>query len=121
MYTNTTNFITNYLASQSDRELIDISTSICSFLVSCMIFIKVMDLSACMSSVRTRRAKAKKEKEKAQFEKMRVLFEAMQSNTLDNLSLSTDDEESPAASAGDTRMKMTRKKKKQNLDNTNSV
>ena len=119
MYTNTTNFITNYLASQSDRELIDISTSICSFLISCMIFIKVMDLSACMSSVRDRRAKAKKEKERAQFEKMKVLFEAMQSNTLENLSLSTDDED-PVASS-DSRLKMTRKKKKQNLDNTNSV
>ena len=119
MYTNTTNFITNYLASQSDRELIDISTSICSFLVSCMIFIKIMDLSACMSSVRAKRAKAKRDKERAQFEKMKVLFEAMQNNTLENLSLSTDDE-APAASA-DSRLKMTRKKKKPNIDNTNSV
>jgi len=84
-----------------------------------MIFIKVMDLSACMSSVRNRRAQAKKEKERAQFEKMKVLFEAMQSNTLENLSLSTDDE-APAASA-DSRLKMTRKKKKTIIDNTNSV
>jgi hypothetical protein len=110
---NNTSFITNYLKNSSETELIDLVQSSCSLVVTLMIFVKVFDFSAYFSSVKEHRLKAKKEKEKREFEKMKVLFEAMKNNELDILSLSTDDEEKSAEN--DTRLKMTRKKKKQTL------
>jgi hypothetical protein len=108
---NSTNFITNYLKTNSETELIDLVQSSFSLFVTLMIFVKVFDFSAYFSSVKQHRLKAKKEKEKREFEKMKVLFEAMKNNELDVLSLSTDDDEEKV---DDTRLKMTRKKKKQN-------
>ena len=108
---NNTSFVTNYLKNSSETELIDLVQSSCSLVVTLMIFVKVFDFSAYFSSVKAHRLKAKKEKEKREFEKMKVLFEAMQNNQLDVLSLSTDDDEEKE---DDTRLKMTRKKKKQN-------
>ena len=108
---NNTSFVTNYLKNSSETELIDLVQSSCSLVVTLMIFVKVFDFSAYFSSVKQHRLKAKKEKEKREFEKMKVLFEAMKNNELDVLSLSTDDDEEKV---DDTRLKMTRKKKKQN-------
>jgi len=105
---NNTSFVTNYLKNSSETELIDLVQSSCSLAVTLMIFFKIFDFSSYFSSVKQHRLKVKKEKEKRDFEKMRVLFEAMQNNQLDVLSLSTDDEEKE----DDTRLKMTRKKKK---------
>ena len=107
---NNTSFVTNYLKNSSDTELIDLVQSSCSLIVTLMIFVKVFDFSAYFSSVKAHRLKAKKEKEKREFEKMKVLFEAMKNNELDALSLSTDDDEEKSAE-NDTRLKMTRKKK----------
>jgi len=111
---NNTSFVTNYLKNSSETELIDLVQSSCSLVVTLMIFVKVFDFSAYFSSVKAHRLKAKKEKEKREFEKMKVLFEAMKNNELDVLSLSTDDEEK----VDDNRLKMTRKKKKQNQNQT---
>lgn len=108
---NNTSFVTNYLKNSSETELIDLVQSSCSLVVTLMIFVKVFDFSAYFSSVKAHRLKAKKEKEKREFEKMKVLFEAMKNNELDVLSLSTDDDEEKV---DDTRLKMTRKKKKPN-------
>ena len=108
---NNTSFVTNYLKNSSETELIDLVQSSCSLVVTLMIFVKVFDFSAYFSSVKAHRLKAKKEKEKREFEKMKVLFEAMKNNELDVLSLSTDDDEEKV---DDNRLKMTRKKKKQN-------
>ena len=63
----------------------------------------------CLIDTDAKAPKAKKEKEKREFEKMKVLFEAMKNNELDVLSLSTDDDEEKV---DDNRLKMTRKKKK---------
>jgi len=109
---NNTSFITNYLKNNSETELIDLVQSSCSLVVTLMIFVKVFDFSSYFSSVKAHRLKAKKEKEKREFEKMKVLFEAMKNNELDVLSLSTDDDEEKE---DDNRLKMTRKKKKQTL------
>jgi hypothetical protein len=106
---NNTSFITNYLKNNSETELIDLVQSSCSLVVTLMIFVKVFDFGSYLSSVKEHRLKAKKIKEKREFEKMKVLFEAMKNNELDILSLSTDDEEK--SSENDTRLKMTRKKK----------
>ena len=109
---NNTSFVTNYLKNSSETELIDLVQSSCSLVVTLMIFIKVFDFSAYFSSVKQHRLKIKKEKEKREFDKMKVLFEAMKNNELDVLSLSTDEEEKVDDS---NRLKMTRKKKKQTL------
>ena len=105
---NNTSFVTNYLKNSSETELIDLVQSSCSLVVTLMIFVKVFDFSAYFSSVKAHRLKAKKEKEKREFDKMKVLFEAMKNNELDVLSLSTDEEEKVDDS---NRLKMTRKKK----------
>tara|TARA_R110002153_G_scaffold152820_2_gene304567 strand:- start:771 stop:1118 length:348 start_codon:yes stop_codon:yes gene_type:complete len=109
---NNTSFVTNYLKNSSETELIDLVQSSCSLVVTLMIFVKVFDFSAYFSSVKAHRLKAKKAKEKREFDKMKVLFEAMKNNELDVLSLSTDEEEEKA---DESRLKMTRKKKKQTL------
>ncbi len=106
---NNTNFITNYLKHSSETELINLAQSSCSLAVTLMIFVKVFDFSKFFKSVQQKRLKAKKDKEKRDFDKMKVLFEAMKNNELDVLSLSTDEEKSIE---DDTRLKMTRKKKK---------
>lgn len=105
---NNTSFVTNYLKNSSETELIDLVQSSCSLVVTLMIFVKVFDFSAYFSSVKAHRLKAKKEKEKREFDKMKVLFEAMKNNELDVLSLSTDEEEEKS---NESRLKMTRKKK----------
>ena len=109
---NNTSFVTNYLKNSSETELIDLVQSSCSLVVTLMIFVKVFDFSAYFSSVKEHRLKQKKAKEKREFDKMKVLFEAMKNNELDVLSLSTDEEEKVDDS---NRLKMTRKKKKQTL------
>ena len=108
---NNTSFVTNYLKNSSQTEIIDLVQSSCSLVVTLMIFVKVFDFSAYFSSVKAHRLKAKKEKEKREFDKMKVLFEAMKNNELDVLSLSTDDDDEEKVD--DNRLKMTRKKKKQ--------
>jgi len=108
---NNTSFVTNYLKNSSETELIDLVQSSCSLVVTLMIFVKVFDFSAYFSSVKEHRLKAKKAKEKREFDKMKVLFEAMKNNELDALSLSTDDDYEEKSSENDTRLKMTRKKK----------
>lgn len=113
---NNTSFITNYLKNSSETELIDLVQSSCSLVVTLMIFVKVFDFSAYFSSVKEHRLKQKKLKEKREFDKMKILFEAMKNNELDALSLSTDDEEKSAEN--DTRLKMTRKKKTKTLPET---
>ena len=83
-----------------------------------MIFIKIFDFQAYFSSVKKKRLEIKKNKEKREFEKMKVLFEAMIRDNLDDISLSTDDE----AEEKQEPLRMTRKKKKQNLTaNENAV
>lgn len=115
---NNTNFITNYLQQASNNDIIELVQSSCSLAVSMMIFVKVFDFQAYFSSVKKKRLEIKKQREKREFEKMKVLFEAMKKDNLDDISLSTDDE----AEEKQEPLKMTRKKKKQNLTpNENAV
>ena len=82
---NNTNFITNYLQQASNNDIIELVQSSCSLCVSVMIFIKVFDFQAYFTSVKKKRLQLKKEKEKKEFEKMKVLFEAMKKDNLDDI------------------------------------
>lgn len=116
---NNTNFITNYLQQASNNDIIELVQSSCSLCVSVMIFVKVFDFQAYFSSVKKKRLQLKKEKEKKEFEKMKVLFEAMKKDNLEDISLSTDDE---AEEEKQEPLRITRKKKKQILTpNENAV
>jgi len=118
MNNSTNSFITNYLQTATNNDIIELVQSSCSLCVSILIFIKVFDFQSYMSSVKRKRLEIKKNKEKREFEKMRVLFEAMKQDNLDDISLSTDDEEEKKEEP----LRMTRKKKKQNLTpNENAV
>ena len=115
---NNTNFITNYLQQASNNDIIELVQSSCSLAVSMMIFVKVFDFQAYFSSVKKKRLQIKKEREKREFEKMKILFQAMEKKELDDISLSTDDE---AEEKSQEPLKMTRKKKQKLTQNENAV
>jgi hypothetical protein len=108
MNNSTNSFITNYLQTATNNDIIELVQSSCSLAVSVMIFVKVFDFQAYFSSVKKKRLEIKKNKEKREFEKMKVLFEAMKRDNLDDISLSTEDE---AEVKTEEPLRMTRKKK----------
>ena len=109
MNNTTTNMITNYLAQQSTEGYVDLIQSSFSLVITLAIWYKVMDFPAFFKSVRERRERARKKKEKEEFEKMRVLFEAMKNDELQHLSLETESEDEEKK---DTKLKIARKKQK---------
>jgi len=111
MNNSTTNMITNYLAQQSTEDYINIFQSSFSLCITLCIWYKVMDFPAFFKSVRDKRAKAKKKKEKEEFERLRVLFEAMKKDELEHISLETDESEDDEVKK-DTKLKIARKKQK---------
>lgn len=111
MNNTTTNMITNYLAQQSTEDYINIFQSSFSLCITLCIWFKVMDFPSVFKSVRERRERARKDKEKKEFEKMKVLFEAMKNNELEHLSLE-DDEEEYEEEKNEKRLKITRKKQR---------
>ena len=117
MNNSTNSFITNYLQTATNNDIIELVQSSCSLAVSLMIFIKVFDFQSYMSSVKKKRLELKKQREKREFEKMKVLFEAMKKDNLDDISLSTDDE----AEEKQEPLRMTRKKKQKLTPNENAV
>jgi hypothetical protein len=70
-----------------------------------MIFVKVFDFQ---SYLKKKRLELKKQREKREFEKIKILFQAMEKKELDDISLSTDDE---AEEKTQEPLRMTRKKK----------
>jgi len=110
MNNTTTNMITTYLAKQTTEGYVDLIQSSFSLLITLSIWIKIMDIPQFFKSVKERRERARKKKEKEEFEKMRVLFEAMKNNELEHLSLETD--ESGDEEKKDTKLKIARKKQK---------
>ena len=103
---NNTN--TNWLVKlNSDAELVDLVQSSISLVITIMIFIKVFDFAGLRKSIRDKRAKLKREKEKRDLEMMKKLFQAYQDgNDVSNVSL-TDDEEQKQEGP----MRIARKKK----------
>jgi hypothetical protein len=90
---NSTN--TNWLVKlNSDAELVDLVQSSISLVITIMIFIKVFDFAGLRKSIRDKRAKLKRDKEKRDLEMMKKLFQAYQDgNDVSNVSLTDDEEE----------------------------
>ena len=84
---NSTN--TNWLIKlNSDAELVDLVQSSISLVITIMIFIKVFDFAGLRKSIRDKRAKLKRDKEKRDLEMMKKLFQAYQDgNDVSNVSL----------------------------------
>ena len=104
---NNTN--TNWLVKlNSDAELVDLVQSSISLVITIMIFIKVFDFAGLRKSIRDKRAKLKREKEKRDLEMMKKLFQAYQDgNDVSNVSLTDDEEEKKQKGP----MRIARKKK----------
>ena len=104
---NNTN--TNWLVKlNSDAELVDLVQSSISLVITIMIFIKVFDFAGLRKSIREKRAKLKREKEKRDLEMMKKLFQAYQDgNDVSNVSLTDDEEEKKQEGP----MRIARKKK----------
>lgn len=105
---NSTN--TNWLIKlNSEADMIDLVQSSISLVITIMIFIKVFDFAGLRKSIRDKRAKIKKDKERKDLEMMKRLFQAYQEgNDVSNVSL-TDDEAEEKQQEGP--MKIARKKK----------
>jgi len=90
---NNTN--TNWLIKlNSDAELVDMATSCVSLIITIMIFIRVFDLSSLRKSIRDKRARIKREKERKDLENLKKLFQAYQDgNDVSNVTLSDDEAE----------------------------
>jgi len=104
---NNTN--TNWLIKlNSDAELVDMATSCVSLVITIMIFIRVFDLSSLRKSIRDKRARIKREKERKDLEMMKKLFQAYQDgNDVSNVTLSDDE----AEEKNEGPMRIARKKK----------
>ena len=89
---NATN--TNWLIKlNSEADMIDLVQSSISLVITIMIFIKVFDFAGLKKSIRDKRARIKREKEKRELEMMKKLFAAyQQGEDVSNVSL-TDDEQ----------------------------
>ena len=105
---NSTN--TNWLIKlNSEADMIDLVQSSVSLVITIMIFIKVFDFAGLKKSIRDKRARIKREKEKKDLEMMKRLFAAYQNgDDVSNVSL-TDDEAEEKKDDGP--MKIARKKK----------
>ena len=99
-----------YLISQYDTplEIVNLCQSGLSLIISILIFFKVFDFSGMLSSVKQARIKQRKEKEKREMDRLRVLFEKVNNTKIDlNLTESSDDDENDSGV-----LKIARKKKK---------
>lgn len=106
---NSTN--TNWLIKlNSDAEMIDLVQSSISLVITICIFIKVFDFAGLKKSIRDKRARIKKEKERKDLEMMKKLFQAYQDgNDVSNVTLSDDEAEEKVEGQGP--MRIARKKK----------
>ena len=102
-YTNT-----NWLIKlNSEAEMIDLVQSSISLVITICIFIKVFDFAGLRKSIRDKRARIKREKEKRDLEMMKKLFQAYQDgNDVSNVTLSDDEEKD-----NEGPMRIARKKK----------
>jgi len=105
MSNSTTNIL---MKLQSEADIIDLVQSSVSLVITIMIFVKVFDLSSLRKSIRDKRARMKRDKERRDLEMMKKLFKSYQDGEdVSNVSLSTDEEEKK----DEGRMRVARKKK----------
>ena len=81
------------LQNKTDTELINLIQSSFSLGCTLCIFYRVFDFSSYFKSVKQKREINRKKAQKKEYDRMRKLFEAMKNDELDQISLSTDDEE----------------------------
>jgi|DEB0MinimDraft_6_1074348.scaffolds.fasta_scaffold00365_13 hypothetical protein len=94
---------------QTEADVIDLVQSSVSLVITFMIFIKVFDFAGLRKSIRDKRARMKKEKERRDLEMMKKLFKSYQDGEdVSNVTL-TDDEAEEKKDEG--RMRVARKKK----------
>ena len=106
MSNSTTNIL---MKLQSEADIIDLVQSSVSLVITIMIFVKVFDLSSLRKSIREKRAKMKRDKERRDLEMMKKLFKSYQDGEdVSNVTL-TDDEAEEKQDEG--RMRVARKKK----------
>src|SRR6056300_1539456 len=93
--TVTNSFFTDY--SLYDMELINTISSGCSFIATCIILIKVLDVPSFFSKVRERRALQKKKAERRELERVRKLINSVKAHgdvvDIDELLSDDDDDE----------------------------
>lgn len=110
--TVTNSFFTDY--STYDMELMGTISSGCSFLATCIILVKVLDIPSFFKSIRVRRAVQKRAKERRELERVRKLINSVKAHgdvvDIDELLSDDDDEESHIDERGV--MKIAHKKKK---------
>lgn len=105
---NSTN--TNWLIKlNSEAEMVDLIQSSISLVITICIFIKVFDFQGLRKSIRDKRDRIKREKERKDLEMMKKLFQAYQDgNDVSAVTLSDDEEEEKKEQGP---MKIARKKK----------
>ena len=100
-----------YFLLNGDITMIDLVQSTISLIITICIFFKVFDLSSLKRSIRDKRAKAKRDKEKAEFERIKLLITSLQ-NKEDVSSLHlTEDDDSDNEQKTEKVLKIARKKK----------
>lgn len=94
MYSNNTTLY-EYLLTEYDTplEIVNLCQSGLSLIVSILIFIKVFDFSGMLSSVKQARLRQKKEKERREMDRLRVLFEKVNNTKIDLNLTETDEDE----------------------------
>jgi hypothetical protein len=110
--TVTNSFFTDY--STYDMELINTISSGCSFVATCIILVKVLDIPSFFKKVRDRRAVQKRAKERKELERVRKLINSVKAHgdvvDIDELLSDDDDEETQIDDRGV--MKIAHRKKK---------
>jgi high-affinity K+ transport system ATPase subunit B len=98
-----------YLLNQ-DAATIDLVQSSISLIITFCIFFKVFDFASFKKSIREKRNKAKRDKEKAEFERIKLLIASLQNNEdVSSLKLTDDSDDESKVSKP---MKIARKKTK---------
>lgn len=99
-----------YYLLNGDITMIDLVQSTISLIITICIFFKVFDFASFRKSIREKRNKVKRDKEKAEFERIKMLISSLQNNE-DVSSLKLSDESEGEAKV-EKPLKIARKKSK---------
>ena len=109
---NTTEIVSLWGYSTQHLEIANLVQGGCSFLATCVILIRVLDIPSFFKSVRERRALRKREKERKELERIKRLMKGVQNFEDFNINqlLSSDDEEEKQEKNEKNRYKIAHKK-----------
>ena len=100
-----------YFLLNGDITMIDLVQSTISLIITICIFFKVFDFASLKKSIRDKRNKAKRDKEKAEFERIKLLITSLQ-NKEDVSSLHLTEDDSDNEQKVEKPLKIARKKSK---------